>query len=169
MSAEAQLVGSQVRLRPAVKDDVAELAAIRRTPEVWARWRGDDLEAELRNDLADDGLHLYVIDIDGRTGGAIQFFEEDDPDYRHATIDVYLDPSLHGRGLGTDAVSTIVRHLFSDRGHHRVTIDPNADNAAAIRCYTKAGFRPVGVLHQYERQPDGSWGDALFMELLRSP
>jgi aminoglycoside 6'-N-acetyltransferase len=45
-------------------------------------------------------------------------------------------------------------------------IDPAADNLAAIRCYTKVGFRPVGVMRQYERSADGSWHDGLLMELL---
>ena len=45
-------------------------------------------------------------------------------------------------------------------------IDPAADNVAAIRCYTKVGFRPVGVMRQYERGPDGTWHDGLLMEML---
>jgi aminoglycoside 6'-N-acetyltransferase len=52
-----------------------------------------------------------------------------------------------------------------ERGHHRITIDPAAANAAAIRAYEKAGFRTVGVLRSYERDPDGTgWHDGLLME-----
>jgi aminoglycoside 6'-N-acetyltransferase len=36
----------------------------------------------------------------------------------------------------------------------------------AIRCYSAVGFRPVGVMRQYERAPDGRWRDGLLMELL---
>jgi aminoglycoside 6'-N-acetyltransferase len=40
-------------------------------------------------------------------------------------------------------------------------------HAAAIRAYEKAGFRPVGVMHQYERDAGGDgWHDGLLMELL---
>ena len=67
--------------------------------------------------------------------------EELEPKYRHAAIDLFLDPALHGRGLGTEAVRRVVRHLIDDRGHHRVTIDPATANVAAIRAYEKAGFR----------------------------
>ena len=98
--------------------------------------------------------------------GAIQWSAEQDPDYRHASMDLYLAPAAHGCGLGTDAVRTLVRHLFVDHGHHRLTIDPAADNVAAIRCYAKAGFREVGVMRQYERGTDGTWHDGLLMELL---
>ena len=68
--------------------------------------------------------------------------------------------------MGTDAVRTVVRHLVEDRGHHRIVIDPAADNVVAIRCYEKAGFRPVGVLRRYERGPDGTFHDGLLMDLL---
>lgn len=85
-----------------------------------------------------------MIELDGAVVGAIQFGSEDDADYRHANIDIYLDPAAHGRGVGTDAVRTLARHLIRDPGHHRVVIDPAADNAAAIRCYSKVGFRLVG-------------------------
>jgi aminoglycoside 6'-N-acetyltransferase len=98
--------------------------------------------------------------------GWIQWQAEDDPDYRHASIDIYVDPSVHGRGVGTDAVRTLARHLIADHGHHRLEIDPAVDNVAAIRCYTKVGFRPVGVLRRSERGPDGTWHDGLLMDLL---
>jgi aminoglycoside 6'-N-acetyltransferase len=98
--------------------------------------------------------------------GAIQWSAETEPDYRHASIDIYLDPALHGRGLGTDAVRTLAEHLIADQGFHRLVIDPAADNAAAIRCYGKVGFRPVGIMRQYERGSDGTWHDGLLMDLL---
>jgi aminoglycoside 6'-N-acetyltransferase len=106
-----------------------------------------------------------VIDYDGLVAGMIQFFEEEDPDYRHAMVDIFVDPSLHGRGIGTEALRQTVHHLVAVRGHHRITIDPAADNAAAIHTYEKVGFIPVGILHSYERDHDGTgWHDCLLME-----
>ncbi|HEX3733140.1 MAG TPA: GNAT family protein [Mycobacteriales bacterium] len=55
---------------------------------------------------------------------------------------------------------------MEERGHHRLTIDPAADNGAAIGMYRRLGFRPVGVLRQYERPPNGEWHDGLLMDLL---
>jgi len=117
-------------------------------------------------DLAEEGTETFVVEHDGRVAGAIQWHAEDEPDYRHAGIDIYLDPALRGRGLGTDAVRTLARHLIVDRGHHRLVIDPAAGNAAAIRCYSKVGFRAVGVMRRYELGLDGSWHDGLLMDLL---
>jgi aminoglycoside 6'-N-acetyltransferase len=164
---ESSLRGALVALRPATMDDVPALAAIRAEPEVYRWWRGgEDLAAAVAEDLDEPGSHPLAIEYGGRVVGAIQWSAEEEPDYRHATVDIYLDPAVHGRGLGTDAVRTLVRHLIADHGHHRVTIDPAVDNAAAIRSYTKAGFRPVGVMREYERGPDGTWHDALLMDLL---
>jgi aminoglycoside 6'-N-acetyltransferase len=161
------LLGAQVVLRPATVEDVEHLARIRSTPEVYQRFGGgSDLDAAVADDLADEGVHHYVIELDDRVVGAIQWSEETDPEYRHAQIDIYVDPAVHGRGVGTDAVRTLARHLITDRGHHRLVIDPAADNAAAIACYRKVGFRPVGVMRQYERGPGGDWHDGLLMDLL---
>lgn len=151
-------------LRPLAERDEAELLRIHATPEVALWW-----------DVPDDGFpwtdepesHRLTIEVDGVVAGLIQFLEEQAPKYRHATIDLFLDPVLHGRGLGTDAVRQMVRHLVEDRGHHRITIDPATGNTAAIRCYEKAGFKPVGVMRRYERLTGSDeWRDALLMELL---
>ncbi|MEV1331585.1 GNAT family protein [Micromonospora costi] len=161
------LHGRVVTLRPAGPQDVPALAAIRATPEVRRWWRGDDdLAATVRADLDDEALTVYAIGYDDRVVGAIQWSAEDDPDYRHASLDVFLDPSVHGRGLGPDAIRTLVRHLVDAYGHHRFTIDPAAANTQAIRSYAKVGFRPVGVLRRYERGADGRWHDGLLMDLL---
>lgn len=161
------LTGSRVRLEPATRDHIPALAAIRRTPEVRARWRGgDDMVAAVTADFDEPDSTPYVITVSGRVVGWIQWSSEREQDYRHATIDVYLDPAVHGRGLGTDAVRTLAHHIITDHGHHRIEIDPAADNAAAIRCYSKVGFRPIGIRRRAERDEDGSWHDILLMDLL---
>jgi len=161
------LRGTSVVLRPTVAQDIPALAAIRATPEVRAWWRGgDDLAAEIADDLDDPGVHALTVHDHERIIGMIQWYAEDEPDYRHAGIDLFLDPTAHGRGLGTDAVRTLARQLIDELGYHRLIIDPAAANTAAIRCYTKVGFRPVGIMRQYERGADGTWHDGILMDLL---
>jgi aminoglycoside 6'-N-acetyltransferase len=161
------LQGESVRLRPATLDDVSELARIRATPEVHRHWRGgDNMVAAVLDDFREEASTAYAIELDGRVVGWIQWQAEEEPEYRHASMDIYVDPAVHGRGVGTDAVRTLARHLIADHSHHRLTIDPAADNPAAIRAYTKVGSRPVGVQRRAERGVDGTWHDSLLMDLL---
>lgn len=160
------LHGRSVLLRPVTEADIPVLATIRATPEVYERWSGEDFAAEIAEDLEEGEIELLAIEVEGVVVGMIQWHEETEPKYRHAGLDMYLDPAVHGRGLGTDAVRTLARHLIVDLKHHRLVIDPAADNEAAIRCYSKAGFRPVGLMRQYEQDNDGGWHDGLLMDML---
>jgi aminoglycoside 6'-N-acetyltransferase len=55
-------------------------------------------------------------------------------------LDVFLSSAHHGRGLGTDALPTVLRHMFEDGGHHRATLYTDPKNERAIRCYSRLGF-----------------------------
>ena len=161
-----EILGESVRLVSTALDHQAALVAIRATPEVRRRWRGDDLDAEFIEGLKDEEVTQFTIVVDDRIIGLIQFAEESDPDYRHASIDIYVDPAVHRQGYAVDAITTLVRYLFDELGHHRITIDPAADNAAAIACYAKVGFEPVGIMRAYERQADGTFADGLLMDVV---
>jgi aminoglycoside 6'-N-acetyltransferase len=110
---------------------------------------------------------VFAIELDGVVVGSIAYTEEPDPDYRHANVDLFLDTAHQGQGLGTDAIRTLARHLFDEREHHRLTIDPLAANERAIRAYERVGFRSVGRMRSYERGRDGTFHDGLLMDLLR--
>jgi aminoglycoside 6'-N-acetyltransferase len=160
------LRGERVLLRPATGDDVDAIAAMLREPAV-ARWWGDyDADRVRRDHLDDDGSETYAIEVNGELAGVLLIAEEDEPDYRHAALDVSLRTAYQDRGLGREALRVAIDHLARERGHHRFTIDPAADNARAVRCYAAVGFRPVGVLRRYWRSPDGDWRDGLLMDLL---
>jgi aminoglycoside 6'-N-acetyltransferase len=158
--------GARVLLRTISAKDRARVREILATPEV-ARWWGDPDHEVSGLYAVEDGFSSYVIELDGVFVGLIQSSEELDPLYRHAGIDIAVHPEFHGRGVGSDAIRALARHLM-DQGHHRLTIDPAAANEAAIRVYAKVGFRPVGVMRRYERGPDGTWHDGLLMDLLES-
>ncbi len=160
-----QLRGQHVVLVPVAAEHVTELRRILCTPEVRLRW-GDEA-ASPQWPFDDPSATRFTVLLDGAVSGMVQYSEEQEPAYRHASIDIFLDPVVHGRGVGRDAVGTLAQHLVRDRGHHRLVIDPAADNEPAIRCYSAVGFRPVGLLRRYERDADGTgWHDGLLMDLL---
>jgi aminoglycoside 6'-N-acetyltransferase len=162
-SMSASAPAAELTLRPLSMDDASELTRIHRTPEVRRWW--DEPAPGFPWDEP-ESFRLTIV-VDGAVAGLIQYAEEEESKYAHATIDLFLEPQLHGRGLGTEAVRQVVRHLIGERGHHRITIDPAVGNAAAIRAYRKAGFEPVGVMRDAERDSDGrGWHDTLLMELV---
>jgi aminoglycoside 6'-N-acetyltransferase len=163
------LDGRLVHLRPADADDEATFTAILTDPSVHARWQAADPSADAR-ELArhEDDVAVWAIEADGTVVGLIQAHEETEPRYRHGGIDIVLTESGQGRGFGTDAVRTVAHWLIAQRGHHRLTIDPAADNERAIRAYSRVGFRPVGIMRRYEGDLDGTWHDGLLMDLLAS-
>lgn len=159
------LRGEHCLLCPVREGDVPAITAILRDPTV-ARWWGDYDEARVRRDCFDDDAVVFLVEARGEPAGIIQYSEENEPDYRHAGIDIALAERYQRRGIGPDAIRTLARYLFAVRGHHRLTIDPRAENRNAIRAYERVGFRPVGIMRQYERGADGSWHDGLLMDLL---
>jgi aminoglycoside 6'-N-acetyltransferase len=160
------LDGRKVHLRPAGPADAAAFLALLTDPIVDEWWQALDPAADAREKATQDEIAVWAIEVDGKVVGLIQADEETDPMYRHASVDIVLASGAQDRGLGSDAVRTVVRWLIDVRGHHRITIDPAASNHRAIRAYERVGFRPVGVLRVYERAREGTWHDGLLMDLL---
>lgn len=117
-------------------------------------------------------LHCFVALDDGEPIGFIQSYtpaawhhegwwlDEHDPNVRG--IDQFLaDGKRLGQGLGTAMIRAPVAQLFADPSVTRVQTDPSPQNARAIRCYEKCGFRPV-------REMDTPDGRALLMYCDRS-
>ena len=163
---ELDLHGARVRLRPLHASDQATMAAILAEPDIARWWVHEDQETAAADLFDDEDEVRLAIEVEGEVAGMIQFGEETTPDYRNASIDLFVGTAWQGRGIGSEAIRLVARHLFEERGHHRLTIDPAVANERAIRVYEKVGFRRVGVMRDYERH-DGAWRDGLLMDLLR--
>jgi aminoglycoside 6'-N-acetyltransferase len=151
-------------LQPVRPEHADRLRALRRTREV-ARW-WDPPTADWPLDVEAD-LHKLAVLVDGEVAGYIQFWEDPDPTSRHADVDIFLGPEAQDRGLGTEAMRAVVRHLIEDRGHHRITLGTSVDNARAIHVYEKVGFRRVGVMRKASlSHATGEWEDEFLMELV---
>ncbi|MBE0477114.1 MAG: GNAT family N-acetyltransferase [Coriobacteriia bacterium] len=158
--------GLSVALREINPEDLDTLKDMLREPGI-SRWWGMYDDERVRAEFLGDEVGVYLIEADGEPAGAIEFVENTDPDYRHAQVDLFVTERMQDRGVGTAAVKALVKHLFEDLGHHRVVAAPGAQNERAVRFFEDVGFKRVGTLRQYEKQPDGSWGDNVMLELLR--
>lgn len=69
---------------------------------------------------------------------------------RTGELGVYIgERGLWGQGLGTDAVITLLVHLFSDLGLRRIFLNTYATNVRALRSYSKAGFRRIATRRRF--------------------
>jgi RimJ/RimL family protein N-acetyltransferase len=132
------------------------------TPEQHRRWFDD---VRNRDDVEIYGIRL--VEDEGRLIGSCQLHSIDH-NHKSAELQIRIgERDSWGRGLGTEAVTLLVRRAFDGLGLHRVQLQVFATNARAIRAYEKAGFELEG------RRRDaaivgGSYVDVLVMATLRS-
>ncbi|CAM3035753.1 GNAT family protein [Prescottella defluvii] len=162
MTSAPDLRGPRVLLTPVRPVHRDRLREIHNSPAVRRWWQvpADDWPSP------EPGTVGYAVLLDDRVVGFVQWYEEADPEFRHAGVDLFLDAAVHGRGLGTEVVRVLCTHLVDDHGFHRIVIDPEAANTVAVACYRKVGFRDVGVMREYSKGADGVWRDGLLMDLL---
>jgi aminoglycoside 6'-N-acetyltransferase len=132
--------------------DLPLMAAWLAAPHV-ARWWGDPAD-ELRDveaNLTSATVEPFIMLLDGEPVGYMQSYdihaEDDHPSQDQPPGSIGIDMSigraeLIGQGHGPRFTDAFVREIFA-RGAPRVVIDPDPTNAAAIRAYAKAGFRPL--------------------------
>lgn len=149
-----------ISFRPLREADLPLLHRWFRAPHA-DRWYGqgasdDEIDAEyLSNIRGISGIRSFVGAVDGRDVGlfdavrlgdfpAVQAsYGVEDPDT--ANVDVIVgEPDAAHRGLGPSMIRAhLEANVFSDPRTKSCVIDPEADNAIAIRAYEKAGFRFV--------------------------
>jgi aminoglycoside 6'-N-acetyltransferase len=162
VTAPPALTGPRVRLVPCAPEHHARLREIHLEPEVRRWWQdpADDFPANMNCSIN------YTVMLDERVIGFAQWYSEDETIIRFAGFDLFLDPAVHGLGLGLETVRVLCAHLIDDHGFHRIVVDPEVENEISIACFHKAGFRPVGVLREYLRDRFGVRKDGLLLDLL---
>ena len=162
-----------VSLRPVAATDVADLFRWLHDPGV-IEWWGEppaDIDACREDNIAADEdapTWRFIIEERGRPVGMIQYYHEyyDKHYWFSAGIDIFIgEPDARDRGLGSEAVRTLLAYLFEVKRLHRVTIDPQVENARAIRAYEKAGFVRDGVLRHNDKM-HGRYVDTQMLSIL---
>ena len=111
---------------------------------------------------------MFVIEIDGRPVGSIQtYLVSDYPEWIGdepgvAGVDLFIaDEGLTGRGIGPRIlVEFMLTVVFVDPATTACVAAPDVANAASLRAFEKAGFRP-------EREIAGEHGPELLLRAER--
>ena len=167
------LHGDRVALRPFELDDVARLQVWFDDPEVRLGWDDEeatrsraDLEREMRPAITgeDHETHWFVIQEGDAPVGALHLHLSEH--HHNAEIDILIgEAEAHDRGLGSDAIETIMRYVFDELACHRLWLITSANNPRAIRCYEKCGLQREGVLREAGFQA-GVHVDGIIMSIL---
>jgi len=78
--------------------------------------------------------------------------------FQSAYLGYWIDSTMQGRGLMTEAVSAVTKYAFEKIGLHRLQAAIMANNPASQRVILKAKYRREGVAERY-LQIAGKWED----------
>ena len=157
-SRQVRVQGQRVALRSKCMEDAEQDFAWRTDPELSAldatvplvigygeylRYHRDDLDYP-----SPWSVRLAIDTLDGRHIGNCMYYDID-PERRQAEVGVMIgDRAYWGQGYGTDAVLTLLRHIFTETPIERVYLHTLVNNERAQRAFARAGFKPVGQVHR---------------------
>jgi RimJ/RimL family protein N-acetyltransferase len=162
--------GERVTLRPVEEGDYPQIHAWQNDPEVW--WLMDyempfslaDI-AESEKRAREEG-YPFIIETEGRAIGRIGINGVRRRD-RICALYVFIgDPAAWGKGLGTDAVDTLLDYAFRRFDFHQIELWSLAENERALRAYAHSGFREEARLAERSWK-DGRWVDRVLMSVTR--
>jgi len=165
--------GKRLRLRGIERSDIPAFLRWFNDPEVrsylqmYMPMSTAQEELWFEAQLKDQDRHLFGIEtLEGKLIGNLGI-EGIDWKNRSATLGIVIgEKDYWGQGYGTEAVTTLLRFIFTEMNLHRVSLAVYEYNQRAIRCYKKCGFELEGRKRQ-ARFHDGKYYDELIMGVLR--
>ena len=108
------------------------------------QWAGDALSYPLTIEALNALSHCFRIEAGGNFIGMIQKIRVEENNVHIGRF--IINPSLTGKGLGTEAMQLFVAMLFEDKSVHSISLNVFDDNPVAKELYTKLGFEVVATI-----------------------
>ena len=108
------------------------------------QWAGDALPYPLTMEALNALYHCFRIEAEGSFIGMIQQIRVEGSNVHIGRF--LINPSLTGKGLGTDAMQVFIAMLFEDKRVHSISLNVFDDNPIAKGLYTKLGFEVVATI-----------------------
>jgi ribosomal-protein-alanine N-acetyltransferase len=175
-------VSSSVTIRPAVRADAAELAALfaaqrdhlgpwdpRRDPGFYTRAGQRARLTAVERDRASGTAFRHLILEDGELAGEIAISNVVRRAFQSGNLGYWVAGERCGRGVATAAVAAICRLAFGELELHRLEAGTLLHNVGSQIVLDRNGFASFGVAASYLRIA-GSWCDhVLFQRIADEP
>lgn len=165
--------GHGVRLSTLGKlSEVGRIRSWRNDHRIWKWCRQNDILTHAAHDAwfnrieHDPTIKMYsILTIEDELVGVCGLTSIDMLN-RRAEFSLYIDPNLHGRGIGTRALQTLVSHGMSNIGLNSIWGESFEGNPA-VRMFQNLGFKHEGIRREaYFRE--GKFIDAHLYSILFS-
>ena len=172
--------GTRLILRRLDPADLKDFLAYRQNPEV-CRYQGFDVFSEAKAQSFIDEQKKAPF---GKAGHWIQIgiafkdsnlligdcalkFQAYEP--RTAELGYTINPQYQQKGYATEAIKTLLQHIFKHHSIHRVLALVDTRNISSIKLVEKLGFRKEAhFLQSYFDEQDMAWMDEYQYALLHS-
>ena len=108
------------------------------------QWAGNTLPYPITIEALNALSHCFRIEVEGSFIGMIQQIRVEGSNVHIGRF--LINPSLTGKGLGTDAMQVFIAMLFEDKRVHSISLNVFDDNPIAKGLYTKLGFKVVATV-----------------------
>ena len=153
----AFIVGKKTYLRPVELADTRLIQQWHNDPKIRTLARLGELpvtfvkeEEDIRTSR-DTKEEIYFVIVQKSTDRPIGFIRLNFIDTVSRNIwlrFVIGDTKAWGKNLAHDALTIMLRWLFSEQNVHRVTLETYATNKRAIRFFKKVGFKEEGIVRE---------------------
>ncbi len=143
------ITSEKLVIRPLKDKDIEDLREWTPDKSIYKYWGKNpgktDLKPELlleKKEKPSKSFHLYIeYKEDSKIIGDIYIYliEKD----KKAKVAIRLNKSYHNKGIGTEAVSTMVNWCFENTELETIWTDVNKENIASIRLLEKSGFNKI--------------------------
>ena len=108
------------------------------------QWAGDALPYPLTIEALNDLSHCFRIEVEENFIGMIQQIRVEGNNIHIGRF--LINPSLTGKGLGTEAMQLFIATLFEDKSVHSISLNVFDNNPIARGLYTKLGFEVAATV-----------------------
>ena len=108
------------------------------------QWAGDALPYPLTMEALNALSHCFRIAVEGSFIGMIQQIRVEGSNVHIGRF--LINPSLTGKGLGTEAMQLFIATLFEDKSVHSISLNVFDNNPIARGLYTKLGFEVAATV-----------------------